>query len=183
MLSRAQGYVNLEDVRSHSGMIMLLGILEMVAGIIVIGLPMVIGVSFVLIMGVMLLLSGILEVFGVLGQGKWWSRVLLGVIGIIGGLFILAQPLFGLAFLNVLIMTYFIASGVARIMAGFQVRGTSESEWLMLGGLISLIFGILMMFRWPEMGMWVLGLLVGVNILISGMMNFSLALEARRLTK
>ena len=67
-----------------------------------------------------------------------------------------------------MLAAYFFASGVSQIILGFQVKPEKGWGWLAFHGLVAVILGLLIGRQWPLSGMWAVGTLVGVHILVSG---------------
>jgi uncharacterized membrane protein HdeD (DUF308 family) len=51
---------------------------------------------------------------------------------------------------------------------------------LLASGIVSVILGVLIWAQWPVSGLWVIGLLVGIQLLFTGWSLVMLALAARR---
>jgi len=61
----------------------------------------------------------------------------------------------------------FLALGIVRLIAGFQFW--SAGGWLLvLSGVFGIIAGIIILSGWPESSMWVIGLLLGIDLIFSG---------------
>jgi uncharacterized membrane protein HdeD (DUF308 family) len=56
------------------------------------------------------------------------------------------------------------------------------SSWLLLDGIVTLILAILIWRSWPSSSEWVIGTLVGISMVFSGVSRLSLSLAARRVT-
>ena len=52
---------------------------------------------------------------------------------------------------------------------------------MLLNGVITLLLGVLIWRQWPFSGLYVVGLFVGINLVISGASYLNLGLAARRL--
>jgi len=104
----------------------------------------------------------------------------LGVIAALAGIAVVMHPILGLAFLTLLLATYFVAEGVWKIIASFRYRPNAGWGWLLGSGLLSLVLGWLIWSQWPISGLWAVGVLVGVNLLATGAALVTLAgLSAR----
>jgi uncharacterized membrane protein HdeD (DUF308 family) len=60
-----------------------------------------------------------------------------------------------------------------------RVRDHRGWGWLLASGILSLILGVLIWAQWPASGLWVIGLLVGIQLLFTGWSLVMLALAAR----
>ncbi len=132
--------------------------------------------------GAMLLVGGVFQlVHAFMMQG--WRSLLLGLLcaalSIIAGLLIMFEPLRGALVLTILVIAALIAGGVTRIVIGFRHREMASWGWLVLSGVISLIVAVLLYTSLPWSGLWVLGTLIAVELLVQGIgwLSFGLALR------
>jgi len=147
-----------------------LGILLIVLGVISILSPAVAGGAVVTVVGLILLVAGVVQVlraFQMTGSEKVLT-IALGVIAALAGIAVVMHPILGLAFLTLLLATYFVAEGVWKIIASFRYRPNAGWGWLLGSGLLSLVLGWLIWSQWPLSGLWAVGVLVGVNLLGTG---------------
>ena len=99
----------------------------------------------------------------------------LGIITALTGIAIIGHPLIGLAFLTLLLVIYFVTEGVSKIVVSFRYKPAAGWKWLLASGVLSLLFGLLIWSQWPVSGMWAVGVLVGLNLLGTGMALVTLA--------
>jgi uncharacterized membrane protein HdeD (DUF308 family) len=60
-----------------------------------------------------------------------------------------------------------VVSGLLRIFLGLRHR--SEARWIMLiSGVLGIIAGLIILAQWPMSGLWVLGLLIGIDLVAHG---------------
>ncbi len=163
--------------------LLLTGSFLIIFGLVAIASPAVAGTAVVMVIGTLLAGTGVVEIFQAVRTDSWSNRIgtlLFGVITFACGLGVLGHPLFGLSFLTLLLAIYFVTGGIAKIVGSFCFRPISG--WLlMLGsGLISLLLGVLIWRQWPLSGMWAVGVLVGVDLLATGLSMLALAATVRR---
>jgi uncharacterized membrane protein HdeD (DUF308 family) len=147
-----------------------LGILLIVLGIVSILSPAIAGGAVVTVVGLILLVAGVVQVvraFQMAGSEKVLT-IALGVIAALAGIAVVLHPILGLAFLTLLLVAYFFAEGVWKIIASFRYRPAAGWGWLLSSGILSLVLGWLIWSQWPLSGLWAVGVLVGVNLLGTG---------------
>jgi uncharacterized membrane protein HdeD (DUF308 family) len=152
-------------------MSVLLGIILVVLGFLAMGAPLYSGVVVMFVVGIFVIAGGITQIifaFKAPSIGRGILRFLLGGLMILGGLVIEAHPLLGLATLTLMLAMYFIADGIVRIMLSFDLRPEQGWVFVLIGGIVSVILGFLIWRQWPLSGAWAVGVLVGVNLMISG---------------
>jgi uncharacterized membrane protein HdeD (DUF308 family) len=97
------------------------------------------------------------------------------------GLLLILRPAAGILSLTLLLTAFFIAEGIVQIMAAFKYRSALEKAWawLLLSGIVDLLLAALILAGWPGSAAWTLGLLVGLNLFMSGLALVMTALGCR----
>jgi uncharacterized membrane protein HdeD (DUF308 family) len=86
----------------------------------------------------------------------------------------------GLTALTLLLATYLLLKGVLEIVQYIQTRPRRALTWLIMDGIVNVVLAILIWSQWPFRSLWVIGTLVGISVVFSGVSRLMLALEARR---
>ncbi len=161
-----------------------LSVLLIVAGILAIGIPQVAGITVSLLVAWLLIFCGAAHLVFAwhlrATKGVLWE-LLLGVLYIGIGVFLLIHPVGGLAALTLALAIYLLAEGILEFVLSFALRPMPGSGWLLLDGIVTLILGILIWRTWPSSTEWVIGTLVGISMLFSGITRLMISLAARRL--
>jgi uncharacterized membrane protein HdeD (DUF308 family) len=141
--------------------------------------------ALVLVFGAFALVDGIFAVIaGIAARwyfDRWWAVLLEGVVGVIIGLLT-----FFYTNITALVLVYFIAAwalitGFFEIVAAIQLRRLITGEWMyILGGLLSIIFGILL-FVFPTAGAVSVIWLIGVYAIVFGISEIVFAFRLRGL--
>ena len=150
---------------------MIAGVLATVLGIVAIVVPAVASVATAIFIGWILIIAGGLQLadaFAVPDRGRTALRAVLAVLTFAAGLYLLLAPLDGVFTLTVMLVIWFVASGVARIASGIAERGVPGAGMTFLNGLLSLALGLLVALKLPESADWAIGLLVGIDLLFAG---------------
>src|SRR4029453_9095529 len=139
-------------LRAKSGWIIALGIVYLIAGFIALGSVMMATVASVLIVGVMMIIAGVAEVFSAL-QIKRWGKfllwALLRVLYIVACFVTFENPLLAAVLLTLILGAALLASGVMRIFLAFRMKRETPWVWVLLPGVITLLLGALTLARWP----------------------------------
>jgi len=161
----------LEPLRSKWGWIVALGIVYLVAGLIALGSVVMATVVSVFFVGIMMLVAGIAEVINAF-QIKTWGPfllwLLLGVLYIVAGFLTFENPLLAAALLTLLLGAALVASGIMRIILGFGMKQATPWIWVALSGLITFLIGLVILAHWPVASLYVLGILLGVDLIVAG---------------
>jgi uncharacterized membrane protein HdeD (DUF308 family) len=155
-----------------------LGIVLIVFGVIAIVTPAVAGSAVVIVIGSIMLVAGAVQIMRGLRAEGWTEKALasvLGVITVVAGVMVIGHPLLGLGFLTLLLLGYFISEGVWKIIASFRYRPATGWVWLLVSGVLSLLLALLIWNQWPVSGLWAVGVMVGLNLLGTGVALVTLA--------
>jgi uncharacterized membrane protein HdeD (DUF308 family) len=78
--------------------------------------------------------------------------------------------------LTMLLTVFFAMEGIAKISLAFMMRPLARWSWVLFSGATSLLLAIIILMGWPGTALWVLGLLVGINMIFLGwtLLNISL---------
>lgn len=121
-------------------------------------------------LGVMLIVLGIFEAVQAVNVGLWsrfFLHVFLSVLYIVGGGLIISHPLVSEINITLILCFFFIVTGIFKIIFALTHHMVNKG-WNILDGIVTLLLGILILQEWPESGLWVIGMLVGINMLLTG---------------
>ena len=158
-------------------------VLMIVAGILAIVVPAVAGITVTVFVAWLLVFSGVLHfvyAWHAGGTAMIWE-VLLGIAYTIVGVYMLVNPAAGMVSLTFALATYLLAQSLIELALALRLRPMSGTGWLFLDGVITLILAIMIWRTWPSDADWVLGVLVGVSMLFSGITRLMISLAARTL--
>jgi len=161
-----------------------LSVLMIVTGILAIMLPIMAGIAVTAIVGWLLIFSGALHLAFAWRGGHASAIVwelLLGVAYGVIGFYVLANPVAGLASLTIAVAIYLFVEGVLEFVLSFQLRPAPGAGWLLVDGIITLVLAVMIWRTWPSSAAWVVGTLVGISMLFSGITRLMLSLAVRRL--
>jgi uncharacterized membrane protein HdeD (DUF308 family) len=168
-------------LRSGWWVFFVLGLVSVVVGLLAIGSAFIATLASVVVFGVLLMIAGAAEVIHsvmVRNLRGFAMHLLAAALYLIVGLFMLEDPVRAAEVLTLLLAASFIVGGVLRVIFSIVERFPAW-QWVLLNGVIDLILGVLIWNRWPESGLWVIGLFVGIDLLIHGWSWVILALTVR----
>ncbi|MEO4001687.1 HdeD family acid-resistance protein [Mesorhizobium sp. CAU 1732] len=137
----------------------------------------------VLMVGAMMIVGGIGEIvhaFGVRTWGGFALWLLTGILYAAAGVLTFYNPMFATAILTLMIAVSLIAAGAVRIFAGLTQRGSSGWGWIVAGGVVTLVVGLVIMLRWPINSLWVLGIFLAVDLMMQGLSYITYGIGFRR---
>jgi uncharacterized membrane protein HdeD (DUF308 family) len=161
----------------------LLGVALLAAGVIVLGDVILASVISAIFIAWAIVIAGILQIVHAFSARGWKGVVfdlLLGVLYVVGGAILLANPVAASVSLTLALGIVWIISGLFRAMLAGALWG--EGGWvLLLSGIIGIAAGAIILARWPESGLWVLGLCLGIDLVFHGIawIGYSLSIHSR----
>ena len=176
----------LQHMRNNWCWFMLLGILLTVGGTAAIIVPLITAAASlvaVIVLGIVLMIAGVGTIIGSIWAGKWSGmllHLLVGVLYVVVGFLITDRPVAAVVVFTLYIAMIFILLGSYRIVAALAVR-FPQWGWALLNGVITLLAGVIIYKHFPSSALWVIGLLIGLEMLFNGWTWIMLAVGLRRL--
>ena len=173
-------------VKSDGTAMNVFGVIAIVLGILAMLMPGVTGLSVVTMVGVLVLLAGVVRMYwafkaGSLGKGLFVFAI--GGLTLLCGIALVGNPLFASGVLTIVLAIYFIVDGVSELVAGMQQRPQPGSGWLVFGGIVSILLGIMMWRQFPLSGVFAIGILVGIKLFTVGLIMVTGGTALRSLGK
>lgn len=150
------------------------GTILALAGIFCLIYPIATSISVDIVLGACLFVGAIFTLFQTPQEKTAWGKGLYFVFAIlyaIAGFFMLANPLAGTVALTITIGAVFVVQSIFMFAYSGKVSH-SNSAMVLLNAVVTLILGLLILFNLAQ-GLWIVGILVGVNLLFTGIVLFS----------
>ncbi len=166
--------------------LVLRGIMAVLLGVLALTRPGITLVVLIALVGSYLLIDGALAVAGAMRAsraGEPWGPLLIeGVVDIGAGLAIFSWPALTLFALVVFIGCRAVVKGILEVVTAIRLRKVISGEWLLaLGGVVSIIFGVMVVMA-PIAGAIVLAWWVGGYAFVFGLVLITLGFRLRRWT-
>lgn len=161
----------LEIIKKNRKLVIFEGILFIILGMFAIALPNIFTLGIELLIGWLFLIGGCVQAFRSFKTKEspgFWPSLLVSLLSIAIGILLLVYPLGGILTLTLLLSLFFLFEGCAKIIMAFQMRQLPQWGWILVSGIIALIIAGIIWSQWPSSAYWVIGLLVGVNMLFFG---------------
>ena len=169
--------------RESVGWAMAFSVLLIVLGLIALATPFVAGVLVESLLAWLLIFGGVSHLvlaWHVRGAGAHIWEALVGVAYILAGVFLFLHPVAGLISVTLFLGAYLFLKGIFELISGVAVRGVAGGGWLLVDAVISIVLAVLIWTHLPSAAAWVVGTLLGVAILFSGVSRLALTLAGRR---
>ena len=170
-------------IKKHAGLATGIGVLILVAGILALSTPAVAGLSVAMIVGFMLIMGGAGQLYFAYeaGSGPW------GYIGaaltVVAGAYLAFSPAVAAVTLSLVLLGYFLASGVAEVLLALKMKPIDGWMWTLITGVLSIALGGMIWSQFPLSGLVAIGIFLGIKLCFSGLMLIMLGAGARRAAK
>lgn len=171
------------ELKRSAGWFLGVGIALAIFGVIAISVAGLATLVSVELFGWLLLLGGIVSAAHAFWRRQWsgfFIELFTGILYIIVGLMMIANPAESALALTLLIALFLMIGGVLRIVSALMIP-FHHSAWVLLNGIIALLLGVMIWRQWPFSGLWVIGLFIGVDLLFYGLSMVMLGLTVKKL--
>lgn len=155
----------------------LLGTVLILAGILVLGDISIAALISTMFIAIVAIVAGVFEIvhaFWMKGWGGFLWQLLLGVLYLAFGIVLLSEPASGSLFLTYVLGLLLLISGLVRTL--FSFSHWREAGWVMLlSGVFGVLAGLVVLTGFPKTTLWLLGLVLGIDLLFHGVAWLSCA--------
>lgn len=158
-------------------------------GLVILGLlcafaPRGVGLTIGVLVGILLVIAGLLRVTFAWVAASWGSALLrfaFGVLAILAGGYLVAQPDIAPRVITVVAAIYLALDGITSIVFALKLPPAAGGAPTILGGIVSLALGVMIWRDWPMPGGQMLGIVIGVKLIVDGVVMLVIAQGARRI--
>ncbi len=175
----------IEHLRARWGEIVAFGALLVVLGVAALCFTLPSTVATVTLNGVFFLVAGVAEI-GVGAHAKSWARFFLWIIGgaiyLAAGVVCIINPTFAKFALTLALGAGLIAAAAVRAYLAFHLPSGNARAMVLLAAAVTFLLGLVIVVHWPTDSHYVLGILLGVDLLFHGIgwATFGIGLRPRR---
>ena len=167
------------------GWVLAFSILTLILGIMVMAWPHATVKLVALLFGLQLLIGGIFALVRAFTNSGEGSRVLLAVLGVLGilvGIFVLRHLFQTVVILVVLLGVYWVLHGIIEFFVAVDHRGAPGRGVSIVMGILSFIAGVIVL-SWPAPTLLVLVWVLGIWLVVYGLIGIVGAFMVRRAVK
>src|SRR6266404_4646169 len=115
-------------------------------------------------------------------RGAWWALVLRGLLSVAIGVFVFVRPLDSIGAFALLIAWWALFLGAVEIMHGIEMRAVMSHWWVMLlGGLVSIAFGIASLIYYPVLSLTFAVVWVAWWLTITGVLGLYVGMRQKQI--
>lgn len=160
-----------DTIRKRSLLFLIQGGLMVVAGLLALLFPLIASTGFVVVLGWLLIISGIVQAVSLIGATQvpyFWLQLVTVALEMIVGFLLVSNPEAGVVAVTFLMLVLFLVGGMARLVFSLMIRPMPDWGWMLLGGIISIFCAAVLIASLPEAAGWLLGLLLGIHLIAAG---------------
>jgi uncharacterized membrane protein HdeD (DUF308 family) len=172
-----------DKLRAASGRLFWLGLFMVLLGIAAIAFPEVSTLAATLLVGWVLLISGIaifVSSFWIHGTVPFFGAILFGLLSAVAGVFLLFNPLAGALALTLVVGVMFVLQGVFELVFSLETRPAPGWVSMLFSGIASILLAGIIASGWPHISSIALGILLGINFISTGFGYIAISRAFRR---
>ena len=157
------------ELRDHKGKYIFQGTLFIILGVLAASLPAATALSMELMIGVVLMLSGIFQlVLTIKSKMHWWS-IFSALLSIIIGTIMVWKPFAGLLAIVTLLAIFMTMEGILELLLAWQFQPVRNWSWMLFSGIVTLVLATILWIGFPALDVLYLGLIIAVNLCLYGL--------------
>ena len=161
-----------DGITRHRGWFIFLGIFLIIAGAAAIAFPILGTLAVEVWAAIAFAIAGVAQTVHAFAARSWGGfllGLLIGLLYLVTGVLLWTNPIRGMIALTVFLAAVLVVDGIFRSALAFRIRPRSGWVWVLLGGILSIILGFMIWQQLPFSALWMLGLLLGINLVFSGL--------------
>lgn len=172
-----------EAVKRHSIWYLIQGVLLMLAGLAAIIFPLISSLTVILTLGWLLILSGVVQGFSLIGARHvphFWLQLISVILAILVGVLFLRDPGQALLTTTLLLIVFFMIEGISKVVFSLTIRPFPNWGWVCASGLVGIVLSLLLWASLPVTAVWLIGVMLGIQLISVGAAVFYLAWQVRQ---
>ena len=169
-------------IQAHRRGFIFLGVALAVAGFLAIVFPLAGGLAVEIWTAIALLIAGGAQIAHAFAARQWQGfllGLLVGILYVLTGAVLWLNPIRGVVTLTALLALAILFDGVLRTVLAFRIRPVDGWFWMLISGLIGIVVAFMIWQQLPSSATWALGLMLGCNLIFSGLAFAGLATAVR----
>ena len=172
-----------DTVKRYSLWYLIQGVLLIVAGVLAIIYPVLSSAAVIVLLGWLLIISGIMQGLSLIGARQvphFWLQLISVILAVLIGFLFLRDPAQGLVTITLLLIVFFMIEGISKVVFALTIRPFPNWDWLLASGLVGILLALILWASLPVTALWLVGVLLGINLISVGAAIAYLAWQVRR---
>jgi uncharacterized membrane protein HdeD (DUF308 family) len=171
-----------ETVKRHSLWSLVQGGLMIRAGILALVYPAIASFATVFLLGCVLIVSGVVQGISLIDARDvphFWLQLVSAVLSVIVGVLLIRYRGAGLLVITLLLLVYFMVEGISKVIFSLTIRPFPNWGWVLASGILTILIAFYLWASLPVTAIWLLGLLLGIQLICEGAALGYLAWQVR----
>jgi uncharacterized membrane protein HdeD (DUF308 family) len=171
-----------DTVKRYSLWYLVEGALLVAAGTLAIIYPVISSAAVIILLGWLLIISGILQGISLIGARHvphFWLQLISVILAILIGLLFLRDPAQGMLTISLLLIVFFMMEGISKVVFALTIKPFPNWGWVLGSGLVGIALSLVLWASLPVTAVWLIGVLLGVNLISVGAAIGYLAWQVR----
>jgi uncharacterized membrane protein HdeD (DUF308 family) len=110
----------------------------------------------------------------------FWVQLVSVVLFVIVGVLFLGNPGESLLTLTLLLIVFFVVEGISKVIFSLTIRPFPNWGWVLVSGIVGILLAFYLWASIPVTPIWLLGVLLGIELICEGVALGRPAWEARK---
>jgi len=169
-------------VKRYSLWYLVEGVLLVAAGFLAIIYPVFSSTAVIVLLGWLLVISGLVQALSLISARHvphFWLQLISICLAVLIGLLFLRDPAQGLTTITLLLIVFFMIEGISKVVFALTIRPFPNWGWVLGSGVIGIALSLILWANLPVTSLWLLGFLLGLNLISVGAAIGYLAWQVR----
>jgi len=172
-----------DTIRQRALLFLAQSAVMVLAGVLALIFPAFASAGILALLGWLLIISGVVQVISLWGATQvpyFWLQLVTLSLEILVGYLLISRPEAGLVAVTFLMLVLFLVSGIARVVFALMIRPIQDWVWVLASGLVAIACAAILFANLPEAATWLLGALLGIELIAIGAAQGLLAWRVRQ---
>jgi len=172
-----------QTVKRYSLWYLVEGVLLITAGVLAIVYPVISSAAVVVLLGWLLIISGVLQGLSLIGARHvphFWLQLISVILAVLVGFLFLRNPAEGMVTIALLLIVFFMMEGISKVVFALTIRPFPNWGWLLASGLVGILLSLILWANLPVTAVWLIGFLLGIELISVGAAIAWLAWQVRK---
>ena len=172
-----------DTIRKRSLLFLIQSGVMVLAGFLALIFPAFMSTGLLVLLGWLLILSGVVQLVSLIGATQvpyFWLQLITLALEMLVGYLLVTRPEAGLVAVTFLMLVLFLVVGIARVVFALMIRPMQDWLWVLASGLVAIVCALVLFGSLPQAATWLLGFLLGVELIAVGAAQGLLAWRVRK---
>ncbi len=171
-----------QTVKRHSLWYLIQGGLMILAGVLALIYPLISTAAVVYLLGWVLIISGLAQGISLIGAHHvphFWLQLISVVLACVIGVLFVTNLGEAILTLSLLLIVFFMVEGMSKVIFSLTIRPFPNWGWVLASGVVGIVLALIL-WSTPGAAVWLLGLLIGIQLISEGAALGYLAWQVRK---